>query len=190
MLSLPASLAVHGCASKQAPPPAAATTQNRTRFDASDARYDFETTSRATIVERRIDAPVDRAWKLLPTVFDSLGIPVEHSDSRTHSLGNRAVRVRRQLAGTRLSRLVDCGRSAAGFNADRYQVTLSVVTTLAPAPDGGTSAYTVVEGRATDPGVAGDPVRCATTGQLESLIAERLAALLQTRLDARPAEIP
>ncbi len=184
LLTLPAALAWSGCASHQPPPPSSATTQERTRLDASNARYDFETTSRATVVERRIAAPIERVWSVLPTVFDSLGIPMGLADSRTHVYGNRAFKAQRQLAGMRLSRLVDCGRSATGFNADRYQVTLSVVITLATAPDGSTSAYIAVEGRATDPGVSGDPVRCSTTGQLEDVIAERLAARLQSRVDA------
>jgi len=167
------------CAPRQAPPPAAVTVHDRTRLDATDRQYDLESTSRVVANERRVAAPLEHVWALIPATFDSLGIPVGLHDPRTYTYGSRMLRVSRQFAGARLSTLLDCGQTVMGPNADRYEVTLSVTTTLAAAPDGETSVYTAVSGRGRDPGRGGDTVRCASTGRLERMIAERLGAKLQ-----------
>ena len=116
---------------------------------------------------------VDAVWLVLPKVFGELGLEITSIDQATRTIGNPRLLVRRTLAGTVPSRSVRCGSDPAGLPlADRYRVTLTLHTEVAPAPDGGTVITTYVDGVAANNAVSGGPVRCTSTGHLEKVIGE------------------
>lgn len=135
------------------------------RMAGSDAPH-FET----------VKAPVETVFRLLPTILDSLGITVTDLDPSRHFIGNSALKVRRQLGGTILSKYIDCG-SAQGFpSAETYDVQLSLRTQLNDLPGGQTAISTVVEAVGRPAAFAGEYVRCSSKGTLEKAVLDAVNA--------------
>ena len=126
------------------------------------------------IVSRTVAAPVDSVWAALPTVFEALGIGQAGADPEQRVFGNPEFRPRR-IDGQRLSRYVDCGLGITAVpKADDYEVTMSVLTRLTPATDGGTVVATTVGATGKPRGVSGNAVHCPSKGTLEARIVEGL----------------
>jgi hypothetical protein len=122
-----------------------------------------------------IAAPLDTAWSVMVAVYNELGIEPTTLLHDTYTIGNRALKVRRSIGGTPLSRYIDCGSgTGVGPNADYWNVDMTVITQLAPAGEGRTHVQTVVEASARPVSLGSNPVVCSTTSQLEKRIA-RLA---------------
>jgi len=73
-----------------------------------------------------ISVSADSAWKLLPGVYASLGLPLDENDPAAKRLGTCWKRVRGRLAGSPLSRYLDCGELRQMPNADRNDVDILV----------------------------------------------------------------
>jgi hypothetical protein len=130
-----------------------------------------------------IQAAPERVWAVMPSVYEALNIPVGTLDRTTRVIGNRRIESRSgRIAGERASSYLNCGNTAIGPSiADSYQVNLSVLTQIVPAPGGTTQVQTFMDASATRHGVSGGPVRCASTGRLELQIAEAIQQQLQSR---------
>jgi hypothetical protein len=122
---------------------------------------------------------VDRVWSALPAVYESLGIPVAELNQGSRTIGNPGLRVRGRLGDTRLSRYLDCGAAQGGPNAETYNVTLSVLTSVQAQGEAATAVLTDVQASARPVSLAGEPVRCSTKGALENRIADALRAMPQ-----------
>ena len=132
----------------------------------------------------RIDTvwvPLDRIWKVLPTVFGLLEIPIERFNSETNEMGNSSLKVFRKLGETQLRTLLDCGNTQIGPNTDSYEVLLTVLTKLTKTKmdSSVTAVSTIVTGRARPLQFTGGYVTCKSKGQLEKRIAEVLKVNLQ-----------
>lgn len=121
----------------------------------------------------------DQVWRVLPAVFDSLGIPVNELDAGRHRIGNSAFRLRRRLGTTPLQHYIDCGAAQGGPNAETYEVALTVFTEVVAGEEESSVVSTVVQANARPISFAGDWVRCTTKGRLEGKVAEIAAAKLQ-----------
>lgn len=121
---------------------------------------------------------IDQVWRALPAAFDSLSIPIAHSDPDTHVLGNDRFKIRQRLGKTSLSRFFDCGETQIGANADSYEVMLTVRMQLQAAGAASTKVATIVEALARPITFNQAYSRCQTRGALES----RLIAQLRARL--------
>ena len=126
-----------------------------------------------------LTAPVDALWKVLPAVYDSLGIEITRRDPASHTLGNDGLRLRRRLGKVPLQRYLDCGSSQGGPNAESYDVHLTVRTRLQPGAAGHSRLSTTVQAQARPINFAGDWVRCTSKNQLEQRIAELGTALVR-----------
>lgn len=125
-----------------------------------------------------LNYPLERVWRVLPSVFDSLGIPLTDLDPAQHSLGNSGMKVHKQLGKTSLVKFLDCG-SGQGFpSAETYDIQMSVRTHVEPSADGGASVSTLVEAAGRPMAFAGEYVRCSTKGELESRIVDGVKAQL------------
>ncbi|HEX6134973.1 MAG TPA: hypothetical protein VFZ24_13485 [Longimicrobiales bacterium] len=117
-----------------------------------------------------VSRPRDQVWAALPEVYRSLGIEVTQRDERTGVAGNPGFRVRRRLGASTISRYLDCGRTQGGPSADTYEVHFSVLTEVRRDTPGSTIVSTMIEATARPVNFAGDPVRCASLGELENRI--------------------
>jgi uncharacterized lipoprotein len=135
-------------------------------------------TSSATAGVSLVAAPIAKVWRLLPNVYDSLGLTIATLDSAHHLIGNGDAKMRRQLGGVPLSRFLDCGQTQIGYNADSYDVVLSVRTQLQSEESGATTVRTLVTAVAKPVAFSQAYSNCTSTGKLES----RLADVLRERL--------
>ena len=119
----------------------------------------------------------DAVWRILPAVFDSLGIPVSTLDPVKRSIGNTGFAARRRLKNTPLSRFFDCGQTQLGPNADDYDMRLTVISEVHPS-EGGTTVTTVVEASARPVNYAQEYSNCPSRGALEQRIIDVLRARL------------
>ncbi|MHB1326787.1 MAG: hypothetical protein ACYC2K_01170 [Gemmatimonadales bacterium] len=118
------------------------------------------------------------AWKALPAVYGELGLEVNFQEPAGQRLGTCYQRVRLRLGGRRLSTLVDCGDQRGLPNADRYEVGLTVLTTLMPSTDNTTTLYIFVLGVGLDAsGAAAERVWCYSKGVIEEEIRAGLERL-------------
>jgi hypothetical protein len=125
---------------------------------------------------RKVTMAADQVWRLLPSVFDSLGIPVTSADPAKRTIGNDGFNVRGRLKGVPLSRYIDCGGSTGiGPNADSYQVNLLFLVGVRPA-DGGSSVSTTLQAMAKPVNFAQDYSACSSKGTLETRLVELLSA--------------
>ncbi len=128
-----------------------------------------------------VAAAAGRVWSVLPAVYEELGIPVTTMVDRDRLLGNKQAAVVRRLAGERPSAFLDCGVDGLGLPlADRYRITMSLLTSVSPTSDTASKIQTQVDAKAVQQGTSGDAVICNTTGRLEKLILQ----MVQTRLRA------
>jgi hypothetical protein len=127
---------------------------------------------------REFAAPLDKVWKVMPAVFDSLSVPVALLDPKTHAIGNRGFKVRGKLGKVGLARYIDCGTTQIGPNAESYDVTLTLTTTLASTTGGATAMTIDFEASAKPMAFSQEPFRCSTKGNLEQRVNELTAALV------------
>jgi len=154
-------------------------TQTRTLVTVGLGEMDVYTTE-STTASHSIAAPVERVWAVLPQLYQELDVPLSVYDTVGMQIGNAGFKPRR-LGGTRLSRYLDCGRGiTATPNADAYEVTLTLLTKVVEAGDGGTNLQVRVTAFAKPRDVSGNPMRCASRGTLETHMAEKVQELIES----------
>jgi len=122
--------------------------------------------------------PLEQVWRVLPAVFDSLGIPITDVDAPQHVIGSSGFKARKRLKNVPLSKFVDCGSTQGFPSADDYDLKISVLTQVEPDASGGTSIATQVEAEGRPPAFSGAYSRCHSTGQLEAAISSAAAQRL------------
>jgi len=169
-------LLVAGCAST----PAEGPRTSRTRIDTGTGAYDVELTRDRTSTKHILHAPVDSVWGALPGVYAALGLQGGVVDAASHQFGiPRFTLASRRLAGQRLSKLLACGSTAMGSNADRYEVRYVLVSTVRANPDGA-EVDTRLEANAKARSVSSSPLECASSGVLEQMLVDSLNARVGT----------
>lgn len=134
-------VAVAGCASggsSSAPPPS-----QQTILRGPGGSSALSVTGVDPTNSQMIAFAPDAVFRIIPSVLDSLGVPVAMLEPAKRSVGNPAFKIRQRLKGTPLSRYIDCGTSTSvGANADSYDISLAVVADVA-AGDAGSSRVTL-----------------------------------------------
>lgn len=177
MVAMAALLAVAGCASAPAQEEDAVamsglSTVNLAGYLTQQIANDIE------FVETTLPVEVDLVWRVLPGVYQELGIPVATSNYETRQVGNLGFEVQR-VNGKRMNTYLDCGTSRTGPMANAYQVTLTVLTKLESVEgDGATKMTSAVDGTAVNRSTAGYPVPCTSRETLEELISDKVAEVL------------
>jgi hypothetical protein len=115
----------------------------------------------------------ERAWTALVATFGALGIEPANVDVQRRFYGNQGVEPKNgRIAGIPTARLLNCGTTPTGVPlAQSYQVRLSVISSLEPAPEG-SRLTTRVSGVAASRDGSSTQVPCGSTGRLEQRIAE------------------
>lgn len=122
-------------------------------------------------------APIEKVWKVLPAVFDSIAVPVALLDAQRHTIGNNGFKVRGKLGKVGLARYIDCGTTQIGPNAESYDITLTLTTTLTSTPGGATSMSMNLLSSAKPLAFGQDPFPCSSRGALEQRVTDLVNAL-------------
>jgi hypothetical protein len=138
---------------------------NSMRFDLSSSRVSQKTKS---------VHPLASTWTNAQRAYADLGIPLTVKRDDIHVLGNEGMNVSHTLAKQRLSTYLDCGSGSGGPNADVYAVHMTVMTQVTPMPDNTVQIASLVTGDATSKLYGNVTATCATTGELEKEIANRI----------------
>jgi hypothetical protein len=133
---------------------------------------------------QRVDtlwASFDRIWKALPGVYGTLEIPIATFNAEKNEIGNTDLKLYRRLGKIPLTRLLDCGTTQVGPNADSYEVRLTVLTTIerSKADTANTALMTTVQALARPIAFAGDYRQCTSKGALEEQLMRTLLIQLQ-----------
>lgn len=125
-------------------------------------------------VESSLSAPVARIWAALPAVYADLGLEVNFREPSPKRTGTCYQQVHGRLGREALSTYLDCGDSRSVPNADRFDVALTVLTTVVAVSDQTAKVYTFVLGAGNDGASSTGRVWCYSKGALEDLIRKRL----------------
>ena len=126
----------------------------------------------------RILHTADAVWRIMPSVFDSLGVPVATIDPAGRVIGHPGYNTRQRLGKAPLSRFLDCGNSQIGLSADSYDVFLTVLTTVRADGADGAALSTVVEAKARPVTYNQAYSNCSSKGGIERRITELVNAKL------------
>lgn len=155
--------------------PMACGTQLPTRVTATARTRAYTITVDTLGTDLTVPGAADSVWRVLPAVYESLGLPVHENDARLQRLGTCWARVRRRAANLPLSRLLDCGEVRSVPNADRLEVELLALTTVKAGAQG-TSISVFVLGSAAESAGSANRMWCVSTGVLEGRIRDGVAA--------------
>jgi hypothetical protein len=122
--------------------------------------------------------PLDRVWRVLPAVFDSLSIPITDIDPAHHMIGNSGFKVTKRLGKVALSKYIDCGRTQNFPSADTYDVFLTLFTQVETDKSGATTVATKLDASARPMAFAGPYTKCISTELLENNILASIKAKL------------
>ncbi len=125
-----------------------------------------------------LDYAPERVWKVLPAVFDSIGVPISRLEVGTKTIGNDGFKIRQRLGKVALSRYFDCGATQIGANADSYDMFVTVVAQVQPSGTG-SRLVTNVEASARPITFSQAYSRCTSRGALETRILDAIAAQLK-----------
>jgi hypothetical protein len=114
--------------------------------------------------------PLDRVWRVLPSVYDSLRISLTDVDPAHHMIGNSGFKVSKRLGAVALSKYLDCGKTQGFPSADTYEVSMAVFTQLDADKSGATTVSTRVDASARPMQFNSTPTKCVSTELLENTI--------------------
>lgn len=139
-----------------------------------------------TEAEHTIEAGRDTVWRILPLVYEQLGIPVATIDPSNYLLSNVSFRASSNLGDQPISAYLNCGaRAGVASIENNFLIQFSVLSTLA-AEAYATRIKTVIQASARDPFASTNPMPCSSLGKLEASIAQlaawRLGVDMGTRL--------
>jgi hypothetical protein len=153
---------------------APAAVEQTTRITSDAGTAELRTTRSDPTAAFAIAAPPERVFRALSSVYEELGLTVNVLDTQGRRIGVENGRIRRQLGGQRLSRYLECGERLGGRVAETDDISFTLLTQV--TADGQNSTLrTLVDATARPIGVSGNPITCATTGNLE----ERIVALVR-----------
>ena len=117
---------------------------------------------------------LDRVWSQLPAIYEEMGIPVGTFDMPGRTMGNTALKLRRQLGKVPLSRYLECGSAQGTASADSYEVYMSILSKVTSVGTDSTTLVTTIEAQARPTSLAGQFNSCASKHTLEKAIADKV----------------
>lgn len=124
-------------------------------------------------VESAVPVHPDSAWSVLEAVYADLGLTMNFREPAGRRLGACYQSVRSRLGKELVSTYIDCGESRGSPNADRFEVAITVLTTIQPSSSRTSAVYTFVLGVGSDPSTSGtNRIWCYSRGALEERIRE------------------
>jgi hypothetical protein len=173
-LLLLAAIGVSACASANGPAERATETTRIVGGTAGTSSLSMTASTSASVTS--VAFPIDRVWRLMPGVYDSLGIGLTVADPARRFIGNEGMKAHQKLKNVMLSQYIDCGEAQIGPSADSYDIFLSVTSTLQSVSPTETRVSTIVDAAGKPITHAQDYSRCTSKGTIETKIAAILAA--------------
>ena len=134
--------------------------------------FEAQVSGSRDVISHPLPIPAEQAWSAVPWAFTELQLPGGILDTRQRVFGVENWRIGRTIGGRKPSYFVDCSSGTSGPNADTYDVTLNLRTTITPDGEQISHVQTLIEGSAKPVSTSGNAVRCVSNGRLEPLIAE------------------
>jgi len=126
-----------------------------------------------------IAASRTETFKAASIVMEQLKIPVDMSDAARGVVGVSSFPQMRRVAGSPISRFLNCGVGITGANADNWRVFITAIAFVDAKDSNTTDLRVAMVGGARDvAGASTDPVACGSTGVFEGMFAERVKARL------------
>ncbi len=166
-----------GCASGGSSPPTSDSTPKQAAI--------FTSAETGTLLSERprasaamIAAPPAAVWLAVKKVYADWEIPLTVENPSTRQIGNQNFYKVRQIAGQAMTQFVDCGSGMTGPKASTYRIYISLLTDVIPDGHGGTKLQTTFVPMGQDVGGGStDRIPCGSTGRLEQLLLDRVAAV-------------
>jgi hypothetical protein len=118
---------------------------------------------------RDLGASPGRVFTAATWVLQNYKIPIDVSDSAGGLVGAAKLVRSRNVAGSALSRYLECGSTLTGPRADSHRIQMPLLLFVDPGPNGGTKLRIALVASATDrSGSSNTPVMCGSTGALEN----------------------
>lgn len=169
-------LLLSGCASAGTSPPTSdSTPKQAVIYSSSETGTLLAERPRASTA--LIAAPPGAVWLAVKKVYAAWDIPLTVENTSTRQIGNQNFFKAHQVAGHSMMQFVDCGSGMTGPKAATYRIYMSLLTDVIPDGKGGTKVQTTFVPMGQD--VAGgstDRIPCGTTGRLEQLLLDQVAA--------------
>lgn len=168
-----------GCGSQPSQLPSAIRSPNPVRVDAPGVPTGVALRSIPGQNRAEFRAEPRAVLEAVANAYASLEIEATLLDSRRRIFGVQGYDPPRTIADRSVTAFLDCGYGIEGPNVLYYDVTVDILTMVYEGESGGSVIESVITGWAEKRSVRADPVRCTSTGRLESTIAERVG--LQVR---------
>jgi hypothetical protein len=123
-----------------------------------------------------VDHSVDALWKVLPAVYEEMGLSVTTVNPAQKLIGSDNIKLRKSLKGTPLSRYFDCGQTQIGPNADDYEISLTMLTRLVAASAGSSKVELTTIVSARPVARRQNPQNCVNLGNLDAKFLTALKA--------------
>jgi hypothetical protein len=126
-------------------------------------------------------APPAKVWPALVAAYSTIGIQPTANDRASGQYGNAGFIVPRRIAGRPIAEFFSCGMDITGPRIDNGRVIGNVMSVITSDGAGGSVVITHVSGTLRpNSGNASDPIPCATTGALETLLRKNIEQDLAT----------
>lgn len=126
------------------------------------------------------DASAGKVWAAAARVFYDYKIATDLRDSVAGTVGVTKYVKSSYMVNLPMSRVLNCGTSITGPNADNFRITLALVAIVSQVGPDKTKLGVGFVGSGLDMrGSSSDPVICASTGHIEGDFAERVTKILK-----------
>lgn len=169
--------ALGGCAASTAgTTPSPSTRSPTVRVAGADADQVVLVRDETSVKDRSFTETVPAAWGALLAAYGELKLPVTETLSDQFRIQTESVRTS-SINGSRMSRYFDCGTSTSGNNADHYDVSVTMTSTVSAA-EGGSRVVSEVDAYARPRMMSGAVVHCRSKGTLEAMILDEVGKQL------------
>ena len=171
VLTVAALALLAGCSSSQSAL-APGSTPAQTVVHAPGAQGGMTVSRQEAIVSTELSASPEVVWPAVAQVFTEIGIPVDQVDQNARAASATNQRVRR-LMGKGLASYFNCA-GPFGNAANRDDVFLTIRTQVLPRQGTGSALRMSVSAVARSTTAANTATDCASNGELEKLIAQKV----------------
>lgn len=127
-----------------------------------------------------VNAPPAKVYRAANMVLRNYKIEPDVEDSVGGVVGAAKLARSRNLAGSSLSRFLECGSSITGPRADTHRVTMPLLLMIDPSGEGKSRLRVALVASAQDrSGVSNSPVLCGSTGALEGMLRKAIDSQLR-----------